>query len=400
MPLFKPFRAWLPRHPQQACLPLGSYSQKKIESLRHQQPDSFLHVVFPPGTTKARPDWHLSRQAWEGFKTSGRYQLTESEAFFVYIQEDSGQRFTGLIGMASTADFEANRIKKHEDTLRNKEKTLFRYLQITRIQAEPVYLLFEDDTRWKDLIAGALALPPWMDFSDNLGRRHVLIPCTDPDFLQNVQDYCRGREAFYVADGHHRCAASALYGRHYSHQGTAGLIMAALLPMSGVQPEPFSRTVAPFTGAPETAEILRKLAVHFSLEGPLEQPVPTVYANLCLEGRWYALSPLKHPEYLFGLMGKVPPFVLNELVFKPVFEISDFRGDKRLRYSGGKPDYEGLRNEVVSGKALAAVTMQPVTVQHFKEISDAHLSMPPKSTWFLPKFLTGLTIFEYEEETF
>lgn len=400
MPIFKPFRAWLPRHPHQACLPLGSYSPKKIESLRHQQPDSFINVVFPPGTTKSRPDWHLSRLAWDGFKAAGRYRITEHEAFFVYIQEDHGRQFKGLIGTASTADFEANRIKKHEDTLRDKEKTLFRYLQITQIQAEPVYLLFQDDARWNNLLAQASEQPSLLDFWDELGRRHILIICTDQELTEDIKTYCQSREVFYVADGHHRCAASTLYGRQYGHRGSAGLFMAALLPLSKVQLEPFSRIVTPFQGAPETTEIQRKLSVHFRLEGPLDQPVPEAYANLCLESLWYALQPLQNPEHLFGLMGKVPPFVLNELIFKPVFEISDFRGDKRLKYIGGKPDYDALRNEVATGKALAAVTMHPLSVRNFKEVSDAHLSMPPKSTWFLPKFLTGLTVFEYERETF
>jgi uncharacterized protein (DUF1015 family) len=400
MPIFKPFRAWLPRHPHQVCLPLGSYSQKKIESLRHEQPDSFLNVVFPPGTTKSRPDWQLSRQAWESFKATGRYSVTEREVFFVYIQEDHGRRFSGLIGLASTSDFEANRIKKHEDTLREKEKTLFHYLQITRIQAEPVYLLFEDDARWHDIMAKAAEQKSWIDFFDELGRHHILIPCLEPDLIENIKDYCQCRETFYIADGHHRCAASTLFGRQYAHRGSAGLFMAALLPLSQVHLEPFSRLIAPFQGAPEIDEIRRKLSVHFYLEGPLDQPVPEAYANLCLEGHWYPLTPIKNPELLFGLMGKVPPFVLNELVFKPVFEISDFRGDKRLRYIGGKPDYAILRKEVATGKAFAALTMQPLSVQHFREVSDAHLSMPPKSTWFLPKFLTGLTVFEYADETF
>lgn len=396
MPLFHPFKAWLPRHPSQACLPLGSYSQKTIDSLRQKYPQSFLNVVFPSGTTKSRPDWHLSRLAWENFKNSKSYRPTGKNVFGVYVQEHQGQCFTGLIGTASTADFEALRIKKHEDTLRKKEKTLFEYLNILRIQAEPVYLLFEDDSTWQRLVKAALQRPAFLQFKDNLDRNHTLTLCDDEQLISEFVDYFESLDAFYVADGHHRCAASALYGRQHGHKGTAGLIMSTLLPMSGVKPDPFSRLIRHYQGEPDAMEILRKAAVHFLVAGPAERPDATAFAALCLEGQWYSLQPRLEPERLFGLLGKVPSFILNELVFKPVFEISDFRGDQRLRYVGGKPDHVALRQEVLSGKALAALAMQPVSIQHFKEISDAHLSMPPKSTWFLPKFLTGLTVFEYD----
>ncbi|MCS6978490.1 MAG: DUF1015 family protein [Flavobacteriales bacterium] len=397
MPVLLPFRAWLPAHPAQASLPIGSYSQKQVDEIRKNHPQAFLNVVFPPGTTKSRPEWHQSRKAWEDFKAKRLFLPQPTPAFFLYTQVAGDHTYTGIIGLASTADFDKSIIRRHEDTLRDKEKLLYRYLQILRIQAEPVYLLFQDDEGWTRLLNQIPPSPPRMDFQDILGRRHILHTLSDPQTLSSFTEYFSGCPAFYIADGHHRCAASALCGRETGHQGPESLFLAAVVPMSGIRPDAFSRLVIPYQGAPDVSEILNKAQLHFFIEGPNPSPHPEAYANLCLSGHWYSLTPRHSPVYLFGLMGRVPAFVLNELILKPIFEISDFRSDRRLRYVGGPPDFSTLTRESSTGKILAALTMQPVAMADFQAVSDAHLAMPPKSTWFLPKFLTGLTVYEYHD---
>ncbi|MEN8188153.1 MAG: DUF1015 domain-containing protein, partial [Bacteroidota bacterium] len=38
--------------------------------------------------------------------------------------------------------------------------------------------------------------------------------------------------------------------------------------------------------------------------------------------------------------------------------------------------------------------MFPVSIEQLKSVSDANLSMPPKSTYIEPKLRSGLTIYE------
>lgn len=395
MPHFTPIQPFLPAQPQQACLPIGGYDRRQLEHIRHHQPHSFLNVVFPEGTSKSRPDWYLSRKAWEQFVYHELYKPIPQPAFFVYYQQDHEREFSGLIGAASTKDFEQGRIRKHEDTLRLKAKTLLNYLHILRIQAEPVYLLFDDDPEWPVLLAELLGLPPLVDFSDSLGRRHILKPVWDSKMQEKIARYFLQKEAFYVADGHHRCAASALYGRQHQHEGSAGLLLSALLPLSSAVLEPFSRLVTAYQGLPDKDEIFRKLNLHFNVQEIGPEQVVQSYAAIYLQERWYALQTKQDPEKFFGLMGRIPSFVLNELVFQPIFEISDFRNDRRLRFVGGRPDPTALALEVRQGKAALAIAMQPVHIKDFRAVADNYLSMPPKSTWFMPKFLTGLTVLEY-----
>jgi len=52
---------------------------------------------------------------------------------------------------------------------------------------------------------------------------------------------------------------------------------------------------------------------------------------------------------------------------------------------------------VDSGEYALAIAMQPVRVETVLAIADADGVMPPKSTWFEPKLLSGLVIHTIDE---
>ena len=55
-------------------------------------------------------------------------------------------------------------------------------------------------------------------------------------------------------------------------------------------------------------------------------------------------------------------------------------------------DYSKLKGRVEDGRAAVAFSMFPVTVGEMMDIADAGAVMPPKSTWFEPKLLSGMFI--------
>ena len=71
--------------------------------------------------------------------------------------------------------------------------------------------------------------------------------------------------------------------------------------------------------------------------------------------------------------------------------IKDPRTDKRIDFVGGIRGLEELkiRADKTGGVAFS---VYPVTVKELMDIADANMIMPPKSTWFEPKLLSGLFI--------
>jgi uncharacterized protein (DUF1015 family) len=48
------------------------------------------------------------------------------------------------------------------------------------------------------------------------------------------------------------------------------------------------------------------------------------------------------------------------------------------------------------GDYAVAFAMQPIRIQTVLAIADAHWVMPPKSTWFEPKLLSGLVVHTFD----
>jgi uncharacterized protein (DUF1015 family) len=83
-------------------------------------------------------------------------------------------------------------------------------------------------------------------------------------------------------------------------------------------------------------------------------------------------------------------------VLEPLLAITDPRGDPRLQYLGGARPVSDLEKLVKRGKFQVAFAMQPVKVETVLAIADENGVMPPKSTWFEPKLLSGLVVHTFE----
>jgi uncharacterized protein (DUF1015 family) len=109
-----------------------------------------------------------------------------------------------------------------------------------------------------------------------------------------------------------------------------------------------------------------------------------------LGGAWYELStPVQNPK---DVIGSLDVSYLQKTVLEGMLGITDPRGDARLQYLGGARPLADLEERVDSGEFAVAFSMQPVDVETVMSIADEGNVMPPKSTWFEPKLLSGLVI--------
>jgi uncharacterized protein (DUF1015 family) len=83
---------------------------------------------------------------------------------------------------------------------------------------------------------------------------------------------------------------------------------------------------------------------------------------------------------------------LSEFVLGPVYGVEDLRMDRRIRFVGGIRGARELERMVNAGEADVAFSMCATSMETFRAVSDAGELMPPKSTWFEPKLLSGLLI--------
>jgi uncharacterized protein (DUF1015 family) len=84
--------------------------------------------------------------------------------------------------------------------------------------------------------------------------------------------------------------------------------------------------------------------------------------------------------------------LLQDLVLAPLLGIEDPRRDPRLAFVGGPDGLAELDTAVEGGAAAAAFALAPTALDDLVAVSDAGEVMPPKSTWFWPKPVSGLLV--------
>jgi len=114
-----------------------------------------------------------------------------------------------------------------------------------------------------------------------------------------------------------------------------------------------------------------------------------------LNGDFYALY-LRKTIYKFtDALSELDAEILYQAILKPILGILDIRNDSKIIYSQNKSDSLELKTKVDAGDFKVSFGMLPTTIEELKNIVDADLLMPPKTTYIEPKLRSALTIYEF-----
>jgi len=114
-----------------------------------------------------------------------------------------------------------------------------------------------------------------------------------------------------------------------------------------------------------------------------------------LNGEFYSLY-LRETSYAFtDSLSELDAEILYQTILKPILGIHDIRNDSKIMYSQNKSDSLELKTKVDSGDFKVSFGMLPTTIDELKNIVDAGLLMPPKTTYIEPKLRSALTIYEF-----
>lgn len=115
--------------------------------------------------------------------------------------------------------------------------------------------------------------------------------------------------------------------------------------------------------------------------------------GMYFDGKWYKIK-AREGTYTQDPIGVLDVHILQENLLGPILGISDPRTDKRIDFLEGTKGGAALEKKVSKGKSAVAFAVYPVSMQQLFDVSDAGLIMPPKSTWFEPKLLSGLVTYK------
>lgn len=401
-----PFRALRPvpeRAAQVAAVPYDVVDTAEARALAADNPLSFLHVSRPEIDLPDEVDIY-SDEVYE--KARENFQrliavcplVTEDEpSLYIYRLRMGHHTQTGIAACFSVDEYDADLIRKHEKTRRDKEDDRTRHILALRAQTGPVFLVYRPHERLDELVHNAMASAPLYDFTAPDDVQHTVwrAPVAAP-----IIEAFRQVPTLYIADGHHRAASAsraraALREQNPHHTGDEeyNRFLAVAFPADQVQILAYNRIVRDL-GHRTPGEFLNEVARRFYLTTDAT-PTPPARGEwrMFLDGRWYGL--VLKDEFkprTSDPVANLDVSLLQENLLDPILGIKDVRTDKRIDFVGGARGTAELERLVREGKAAVAFSLYPTTVDDLLRVSDAGGIMPPKSTWFEPKLRDGLLI--------
>ncbi|HRI67086.1 MAG TPA: DUF1015 family protein [Polyangium sp.] len=405
MAIVRSFRAYRPPPAltlEVASPPYDVISTAEARVLAQDKPSSFLHVSrpeidLPEGTDEhddavyAMGTTNLRRLVSEG----ALVQDTEPH-LYLYEQTMGKHRQVGVVGCAAVAEYNSERIKKHEKTRADKEDDRTRHIQELGAHDEPVFLTYQRDAEIDALVAASLESAPIYDFTTADAVRHRFWVLSRQTSRELEERFEQSVPCMYVADGHHRSAAAARV--HQVCRGDGGehdVFLAVVFPDNQMQILPYNRVVRDLQGRSET-ELLATLSqvVHIesAVDGEAATPKEPGTLGLYLGGKWYTARVPKDAERDKDPVASLDCSITQDLILGPIFGVSDPRRDKHVDFVGGIRGYRELEKRVDSGEMTLGLHLYPTQISQLFAVSDAGLLMPPKSTWFEPKLRSGLFV--------
>jgi uncharacterized protein (DUF1015 family) len=250
------------------------------------------------------------------------------------------------------------------------------------------------------LAARVMTRPPEYDFTAGDGVAHTVWVIGEPAEIREVAEGFAPVEALYIADGHHRAAAAANVARLRDERnpGNRGdeahhLLLAVLFPQDQLRIMDYNRAVRDLNGLSPEA-FLRQAGDRFLVteDFTAKSPARTHEFGMYLGGTWRRLQAregiLRDDDPIAGL----DVSLLQDQLLGPILGIRDQRTDDRIAFIGGIRGMAELEKLVDRGGFAVAFSLYPPTVGQMMAVADAGKVMPPKSTWFEPKLLSGLFV--------
>lgn len=410
----KPFKGYRPvpeLAEKVALIPNNLMNEPDRRRAAKTNPYSFAHVVkprinFPDEVTKTDQQlFDFAKNYFEKLVAEGVVVRDSISSFYIYRLSMDDRSQTGLICVMNIRDYHEGKIKKHEHTRAEKEIENALQIESTRLNSNPVFLAYSPVKEIDQLINTVTTEKPDYDFNSESGVTQNLWIVKEENLVKNfIELFEKNVSATYIADGHHRAAASSLFSKkiHNENPNPDGIkdydyFLTCLFPCDQLKIYDYNRIVKSLNGLDEKF-FLKKIESKFIVEEarriPYDPQKPHRF-GMYLGGKWYRLK-AKEGSYAMGPIGELDVTILQENLLEPVLNITDPRTDKNIDFIPGVKGLKELERRVNKGKAAVAFSLYPVSMSELMAVSDIGEVMPPKSTWFEPKLLSGLVIFRME----
>ncbi len=409
MAVLKPFKAVRPKDEyasQVGALPYDVMNSEEAREMVKDKPYSFLHVDkaevdLPQGIDIYSAEvYQKAKENLDALSENGICKQDEKPMLYIYRQIMNGREQTGIVGCTAVDDYINNVIKKHEFTRADKEADRIRHVDTLDANTGPIFLTHRENKTVSDITENwKNTHTPCYDFVSDDGVSQTVWVIDDDTVIDTLVKEFAEIPYLYIADGHHRCASAVRVGQRrrgegeYDKNAEFNFFLSVIFPCDQLKIMDYNRVMADLNGN-TSEEFIAKMSEKFIVEEATTSPYAPQERHtfgMYLDNKWYKVT--AKPEFINenDPVECLDVSILQNNLITPILNITDPRTDKRIDFVGGIRGLGELERRCAEGMKLA-FAMYPTSLNELMDIADAGQVMPPKSTWFEPKLLSGLFI--------
>ena len=376
-------------------------------ALLARSPFNVVEIDLPQAGEGSDPYTHATDtiEAWrlEGVLTPDREPALWALTQDYTAPDGSTHTRHAILARVRVEDYGPGRIRPHERTQPGPKQDRLDLTRATRHNLSPIFSLTSADA-WP-LVEPATADAPWAEVTDDDGTVHRVWRVADPEIHAAVAQELAGAELL-IADGHHRYETARAYADEVGDEGPHRYTLMALTGLDdpGLTVFPTHRLLSGLAeDAARQQGLGRGIRERFDVEEvPVERLAPGAEDGLGVFGyidshhrQGYRLR-LKDPREVDRVLDGRPEayrrldtVILEKLVLGDLLGMSeeDVAAKRGIGYAKSVEDSLALLDD---GSHQVAFLLRPTPVEQVRAVAASGETMPPKSTYFFPKLLSGL----------
>ncbi len=368
-------------------------SIENIEIFRKNNYWNYLKILNPVGQLKEKDSLLEAKSHFNEMKDNNVIKKDNLLHFYIYQIKLNLHAQLGFLCLASIKDFKKKIIKPHEKIYENRKIERADQMMNLNTQIGPIYAAYPEEKNIHDLLLSQIAKPPSYDFESFDNSVHRLWCVNDIKFIEKLKNLMKDVNAIYIADGHHRMGAM----QHINKQNPLNeKFMIAAFPSNETKIFDYNRVIKDLNGLSRD-EFIKILSNDFKVEKKNYSYKPTKKHEFGMyhEKQWYALKFIGSIESN-NFVDALDINILNNFCLTKILNIKNVNNDERIRFIAGCHGLSALEKKVNENLDSVAFSIFPSEITDVIRVADNNLTMPPKSTWFDPKPLDGLVVYEFE----
>jgi uncharacterized protein (DUF1015 family) len=370
-----------------------------------RSPFNVVEIDLPDAPEGGDPYEHAA-ETLEEWTLQGILTADREPALWALTQDyegPDGSRHTrrALLCRVRVTDYGPGLVRPHERTQPGPKRDRLRLTEATRHNLSPIFSLHPGDA-WRH-VEGFARAEPWAEITDDDGTVNRVWRIADPETHRAVAAELAEAELL-IADGHHRYETARAYADAIGGDGAHRYTLMALVSLAdpGLTVFGYHRLLSNLGESAAQEALGAAIREHFEFEEvPVENLDPAGERGIGVFGyidahlrRGFRLR-LKDPALLGRVMpGTSAPYrtldaaILETLLLRGALGMSseDIEAKRGIAYTASADRALAALDEGVH----AAFLMRPTPVEQVREVAAAGETMPPKSTYFYPKLLTGI----------